>query len=451
MYGISMSEKLPPQNLEAEANVLGAILFDPEAMGKVIELLRPEFFYLDTHQKIFTVMFVLFDKGRPIDLVTISEGLKADKALDDIGGNAYLSELVNSVSTSANVMQHAEIVHEKYLLRAVAQVATHIVEEALDPAAQAQELLDKAENDIFQVRKAREHGTVSSMKELVKNSIEKIDALYQNREAVTGVATGFTELDRLTSGFHKSDLVIVAGRPSMGKSAFALNIVEHVAVNLKKAVAFFSLEMSKEQLTQRLLCSHARVDAQKVRTGFLSQQDWPKLTRAAGKLSEAPIFIDDTPGLSAFEVRAKARRMTGKHKIEMIVIDYLQLMQSGVRVESRQQEISDISRRLKALARELDVPVIAISQLSRAVEQRHDKRPMLSDLRESGSIEQDADIVIMLVREEYYHQTEDNRGKAEIIIGKQRNGPVGSIEVAFINELTRFENLSLRDGENVYN
>ncbi|MFH1384524.1 MAG: replicative DNA helicase [Candidatus Omnitrophota bacterium] len=446
-----VTEKLPPQNIEAEAGVLGAILCAPDSINKVIEMLRPDYFYLESHQKLFRVMFDLFDKGRPVDLITVTEGLKARKELDVVQGGAYLSELTNMVSTSAHIMQHAQIVKEKFFLRSLIAAATQIVEESYDPSGDVDTVLDAAENRIFQISGQKVEGQVLCIKDLIKDSIETIDSLYQRKELVTGIPTGFFKLDEMTSGFHKADLVIVAGRPSMGKSALALSICEHVAVDNKIPVAYFSLEMSREQLVQRLLCSRARVNAQHVRTGFLSTKDWPKLTSAAGKLSEAPIYIDDSPSMTAFEIRAKARRLKSKHDIQLIVIDYLQLMHSGGRVENRQQEITEISRRLKALAREIKVPVIAVSQLSRAVVARQEKRPQLSDLRESGSIEQDADVVLLLIREEYYNPTPENKGKAEIIIAKQRNGPVGSIQLAFLKELTRFENLSMRDDDNEYN
>jgi replicative DNA helicase len=445
------TQKIPPQSIDAEESVIGAALFDPDAIVKLVEILRPEHFYAEVNQKIFTVMYGLFDKGHPVDLITVTEGLKTNGDLEAVGGAMYLSDLTSSISTSAHLMQHAKLIREKYFLRSLIAVATQIVEEAYDPSGDATTVLDEAEKLIFQVSGQKVETTASSMKELIKDSIETIDKLFQRKELVTGIPTGYTKIDELTSGFHKSDLIIVAARPSMGKSAFCLSLCENVAVEHKIPVAFFSLEMSKEQLTQRLLCARARVNAQNVRTGFLSSKDWPKLTSAAGKLSESPIYIDDSAGLTAFEIRAKARRLKSKYDIQLIVVDYLQLMSSGGRVESRQQEISEISRRLKALAREINVPVIAISQLSRAVEARQDKRPMLSDLRESGSIEQDADLVMLLMREEYYNPTEENRGLAEVIIAKQRNGPVGSVPLTFIKELARFENLSRRDVDSGYN
>ncbi len=448
---MGVSDKIPPHSLEAEMSVLGAALFDPDAIVRLIELIRPEYFYSEAHQNIFGVMYELFDYGSPVDLITVTEKLKDKDALESIGGAAYLSELTEAVSTSAHLFEHGKIIKEKYFLRSLIAVATKIVESAYDQNDDASSVLDNAEKLIFDVSSDNVQDTMASMKDLIKDSIETIDSLYQNRELVTGVSTGFFKLDEMTSGMHASDLIILAGRPSMGKSAFALSICEHVAVDSKLPLAFFSLEMSKAQLAQRMLCAKSQVNAQNVRRGFLSAKDWPKLTSAAGKLSESPIYIDDAPNMSVLEIRAKARRMKSKFGLQLIVIDYLQLMQGGTRGESRQQEISEISRRLKSLAREIDVPVIALSQLSRAVESRPDKRPQLSDLRESGSIEQDADLVLLLMREEYYNPTEENKGKAELILAKQRNGPVGSVHLAFRKELARFENLSIREYDNEYN
>jgi len=331
------------------------------------------------------------------------------------------------------------------LLRSLIQASTQIVTESYDATKDVDSLLDKAESLIFEITQREMGGGFAMVKDVVKGAIETIDKLYQKKEYVTGIATGFREFDIKTAGLQASDLIIVAGRPSMGKSSFVTCVVEHAAIVDKHMVAIFSLEMSKEQLVQRMLCSRARVDAHKVRTGYLSQSDWPKLTNAAGKLSEAPIFIDDTPAISVLELRAKARRLKAHHDIKLIIVDYLQLMQGPAKAENRQQQISEISRSLKALARELGVPIVAVSQLSRAVEARTDHRPQLSDLRESGAIEQDADLVVLLLREEYYMPTDENRGLAEVIIAKQRHGPVGSIKLAFVNEYTRFENLSFRE------
>lgn len=420
--------------------MLGSILFDDQAMPRALEILRAEHFYQDSHQKIYASCCTLFESNRPIDLITVNEELKKRNLLDQVGGASYLAQMTSSVATSANIEHYARIVKEKALLRNLIHTATEIVQEGSEPGTEVSVLLDKAERKIFEISQNKIETKFMSLSEIIRDSIETIDQLYQRKEHVTGVASGFHEFDIKTAGLQPSDLVIMAGRPSMGKSAFVTCICEYVGVSLKKGVAFFSLEMSKEQLVQRMLCSQARVDAQKVRTGYLSHQDWPRLTNAAGKLSEAPIFIDDTPGLSVLELRAKARRLKSQHDIQMIVVDYLQLMQCDYKAESRQQEISEISRSLKALARELRVPVIAISQLSRAVESRTGNRPQLSDLRESGAIEQDADVVVLLFREEYYNPTEENKNKAEAIIAKQRNGPTGTVDLLFLKDWTRFEN-----------
>lgn len=435
----SMLEKVPPQNLEAERSVLGAALLDPDAVPRVIEVLRDKHFYTDAHQKIFSCFLDLFDKDQPIDLITVSEELRRRNQLEAIGGSSYLAHLTSQVATSANVEQYAKIVKEKALLRQLIRASTEIIQQSYEDSIDAKTLVDNAERAVFEISQSKIEGQTVALKDIIKNSIEAIDRLYQQKEYVTGLATGYREFDMKTAGLQPSDLIIVAGRPSMGKSALACCFAEYIGVTLKKPVVLFSLEMSKEQLVQRFLCSHARVDAQKVRTGYLSHMDWPKLTSAAGKLSEAPIYIDDTPGISVLELRAKARRLKSQHDIQLIVIDYLQLM-VGRNQESRQQEISEISRSLKALARELAVPVIAISQLSRAVESRQGNRPQLSDLRESGAIEQDADLVAFVFREEYYNPTDENKNKAEVIIAKQRNGPIGTVELLFLKEWTRFEN-----------
>ena len=435
-------DKIPPQSNEAEIAVLGSMLLDKEAIGQAIELLEGSFFYKEAHKKIYSTIINLYDKNKAIDIVTIVEELRNSNALDEIGGPAYITSIVSSIPTSANIHHYAKIVREKAILRNLISTATQIVSESYDNTSTVDTLLDKAERMIFDITTNKVEAKFSSIKDVIKSSIETIDNLYQRKENITGTATGFHDLDVLTAGLQKSDLIIIAGRPSMGKSALVSCIAEHVAVVEKKPLAFFSLEMSKSQLVQRMLCSHARVDAHKVRTGFLSQSDWPRLVNAAGKLSESPIFIDDTPSISALELRAKSRRLKSQFDIGLIVIDYLQLMQGPSGIENRQQEISEISRSLKALARELNVPLIAVSQLSRAVEQRADRRPQLSDLRESGAIEQDGDVVVLLLREEYYNPTDENKGIAEIIVAKQRNGPVGTLKLAFINEYTRFEDLA---------
>ncbi|MCK4860210.1 MAG: replicative DNA helicase [Candidatus Omnitrophica bacterium] len=438
-------KKIPPQNLEAEMAVLGSMLLSKEAISHAIEILKEEYFYESKHRQVFSTILSLSEENKAVDLVTLKERLKKKKILKEVGGVAYLTTLTNVVPTAANIEQYAHIVKEKALLRSLISASSQIIKESYDPSQSPDLLLDRAEKAIFNVAQYKVESKVFSFSHLIKDSIETIDRLYQNKENITGLPSGFRELDVITAGLQPSDLIVVAGRPSMGKSALACAIVEKAGIVGKIPLVFFSLEMSRQQLVQRMLCSHARIDAHKVRTGFLSRSDWPVLINTASKLSEAPIFVDDTPGISALELRAKARRLKSHYNIQMLVVDYLQLMQGAAKTESRQQEISDISRSLKALARELNIPVIAISQLSRAVEARTNRRPQLSDLRESGAIEQDADLVILLLREEYYNPTEENKGIAEVIIAKQRNGPVGSIKLAFIKEYARFEDLSSRE------
>ncbi len=437
-----LTDKMPPQSNEAEIAVLGSMLLDKEAIGQAIELLDEDFFYREAHKKIYSTIVNLYDRNKAIDIVTVSEELRNSGALDEVGGPTYITSIVSSIPTSANIEHYARLVREKAILRNLISTATQIVSESYDNIATVDVLLDKAERMIFDITTNKVEAKFSSIKDVIKSSIETIDNLYQRKENITGIATGFHDLDVMTAGLQRSDLIIIAGRPSMGKSALVSCIAEQVGVVERVPVAFFSLEMAKEQLVQRMLCSHARVNSHKVRTGFLSQSDWPKLVNAAGKLSEAPIYIDDTPSISVLELRAKARRLKAQYDIGLVIVDYLQLMQGPRGSENRQQEISEISRSLKALARELSVPLIAVSQLSRAVEQRSDRRPQLSDLRESGAIEQDADLVALLLREEYYNPTEENKGVADVIIAKQRNGPVGTMKLAFISEFTRFEDLA---------
>lgn len=438
----SILEKIPPQNLEAEMAVLGSMLIDENAINEVIDTIEESNFYKESHRKIFNAILNLFNKNQVVDLITLTEELKKQEALEELGGVVYLTKLTNAVPTAASVKHYAQIVKEKAILRSLINISSQVMHESYETETNVEELLDRAERLIFEITEHKAGESFIAVKDLIKDSIEAIDRLYQKKAYVTGIPTGFDEFDVKTAGLQTSDLIVVAGRPSMGKSALALSIAEHVGVVEKIPVALFSLEMSREQLVQRLLCSHARVDAHKVRTGFLSVSDWPRLTAAAGKLSEAPIYIDDSPAISALELRAKARRLKSKFDVKLIIVDYLQLMRGIGSSESRQQEISEISRSLKALARELNVPLIAISQLSRAVESRTDHRPLLSDLRESGAIEQDADLVVLLLREEYYNPTEENKGLAEVNIAKQRNGPVGTINLVFIKEFTRFENLA---------
>ena len=435
-------DKVPPQNLDAEMAVLGSMLLDEEAIATAVETLDKNSFYKDSHRSIFQVISDLYAVNKAVDLITLTDALKKEGILDAIGGVSFLTALANSVPTAANISHYVSIVKEKSILRTLINNATKIVSLCYESDGNITEVVDSAERFIFEVSERKNQGSYLHLKEIVKESIETIDILYRKKAHVTGIPTGYIDFDIKTAGLQDSDLIIVAGRPSMGKSSLALGMVEHAGIVEKVPTAIFSLEMSKEQLVQRMLCSHARVDAQKVRTGYLATSDWPRLTAAAGKLSEAPIFIDDTPGISVMELRAKARRLKAQQDIKLIVLDYMQLMRGSSGIESRQQEISEISRSLKALARELHLPIVAISQLSRAVESRNDHRPQLSDLRESGAIEQDADVVVLLLREEYYSQSSENQGLAEVIIAKQRNGPVGSLKLAFIKEYTRFENIA---------
>jgi replicative DNA helicase len=438
-----LREKILPQNQEAEGAILGSMLIDDEAIPLVVERLNIEAFYHPGNRMIYKGIITLFEKGKPADIVTLTEVLKSSGDLEKVGGAAYLAQLTSIVPTSANVDYYIRIVQEKFTMRQLIHTATHIIADGYEPTQEANTLLDRAEALVFEISANRFRGGAHPIREIVKDCIETIDRLYQRKENITGIPTGFHEFDMQTAGLQRSDLVVIAARPAMGKSAFVANIAEHVAIIEKIPTLFFSLEMSKEQLAQRMLCSQARVNSHKVRTGFLAQSDWPKLTAAASKLSEAPLYIDDTAGISILELRAKARRLKSQHDIQLLILDYLQLMRSDVAAENRQQEISIISRSLKALARELRVPIIAVSQLSRAVENRADHRPQLSDLRESGAIEQDSDLVVLLMREEYYNQTEENRGLAEINIAKQRNGPVGTVKLTFLKELTRFENVEI--------
>lgn len=435
-------EKLPPQNLEAEMAVLGSMLMDEDAIAASSESLDKNSFYNASHRKIFEAMLDLYNSNKAVDLITLTDELKRRGALDEVGGASFLTSLVNTVPTAANIAHYVGIVKEKSILRTLINSATKIISMGYESDGNVDEVVDESEKLIFEISERRILGGYLHLKEIIKNSIETIDKLYQKKTHVTGVPTGFVDFDGRTAGLQPSDFIVIAGRPSMGKSAFALGMAEYAGVVEKIPTAFFSLEMSKEQLVQRMLCSHAKVDAQKVRTGYLAASDWPRLTAAAGKLSEAPIFIDDSPAISVMELRAKARRLKAQQNIQLIILDYLQLMRGTAGIENRQQEISEISRSLKALARELNVPLVAISQLSRAVESRTDHRPQLSDLRESGAIEQDADVVVLILREEYYNPSPDNQGIAEIIIAKQRNGPVGSMKLTFIKEYTRFENIA---------
>jgi len=436
--------KLPPQNIEAEQSILGGILLDNEVFHRVLEVLNEEDFYHAAHRKVFLSMIELYENNEPVDLITITNALKNKNQLDEIRGVSYLTSLVDSIPTTANISYYAKIVKEKSILRRLINKTAEIASMSYDSTGDVDEVLDQAERAIFEISENKIKPSFYSIKEMIKHSFKTIERLYEKKELITGVPTGFEGIDRFTSGFQLSDLVIIAGRPSMGKTSFALNIAQYAAIEASVPVGIFSLEMSKEQLSLRMLCSEAKVDAQRLRTGFLSESDWPKLTRAVGSLSEAPIFVDDTPALSILEMRAKARRLKSEKGLGLIIVDYLQLMRGRVNVERREQEISEISRSLKALAKELNLPVVALSQLNRRVEERHDKRPQLADLRESGAIEQDADVIIFIYRDEIYNKSEDNenKGNAEIIIGKQRNGPIGMTKLAFIDKFATFENLA---------
>ncbi len=436
---------MPPQNLEAERSVLGGILLDNQVINAVLEVINAADLYSEAHKKIFRAISEIYDRNEPVDLITLSSFLTDRNQLTQIGGMTYLASLVDNVPSSANAAHWAKIIREKAVIRQLISAANNILAKSYETGAEIDEILDRAEHSIFEISENKIKPSFSLIRGIIKESFKTIEALYARKELVTGVPTGFLKLDDLTSGFQKSDLIIIAGRPAMGKTAFALNIAQHVALETALPVAVFSLEMSKEQLSMRLLSSEARVDSQRLRKGFLGETDWPKLTTAAGRLSEAPIYIDDTAAIMVLEMKAKARRLKAEAGLGLIVVDYIQLMRSGMSKDSREQEISEISRSLKALAKELNVPVIALSQLNRKVEDRTNRRPQMADLRESGAIEQDADVIIFIYRDEVYNKDENNpdKGIAEIIIGKQRNGPQGVVKLAFLDKYTRFENLAL--------
>lgn len=438
----SIIERVPPHNHEAEQSVIGAIFLDPQALITASEILIAEDFYRTAHQKIFQTMLRLSDQGKAIDVVTVTEELSAKKEIEDVGGLAYLTELANAVPTAANVAHYAKIVEEKALLRRLIRIATKIAEDGYTREDEVEVLLSEAEKKMMEVASRKNAGDFKHVKDVLVQTYDNIEQLQSRKGDVTGIPTGFRDLDRITAGFQRNDLIIVAARPSVGKTAFALNVAQSVAIQARENVAIFSLEMGAEQLVMRMLCAEGNIDAQVLRTGALTTEDWGKLTMAMGSLSNSGIFIDDTPGVRVNEIRAKCRRLAQEHGLGMILIDYLQLIQgSGKPGENRQQEVSEISRSLKALARELKVPVIALSQLSRGVEQRQDKRPMMSDLRESGSIEQDADIVAFLYRDDYYDKESESKNMIEIIIAKQRNGPTGTVTLAFKKEFNKFINV----------
>ena len=439
--------KVPPQSIEAEQSVLGAILLENEALIKAIELLQVDDFYRESHRQIYGAMIGLYEKNTPVDQITLTEHLKQKNKLAEVGGLSYVAELADTIPTAANIEYYAKIVRQKAILRNLIASATGIVAKATSGEENIEDILDFSEKTIFQISEQQIKPSYYPLKSILQSTFKSIERLYEKKQLITGVPTGFADLDEKTSGFQPSDLIIIAGRPSMGKTAFCLNIAQYAATVEKVPTVIFSLEMSKEQLALRMLCSEARIDNHKLRSGHIAENEWGKLTMAAGRLSEASLFIDDTPGMSVFEMRAKARRLKAEHGLGMIIIDYMQLMSgSKTRADSREQEISEISRSLKALAKELNVPVLALSQLNRRLEDRTDKKPQMSDLRESGAIEQDADVILFIYREEVYHRdSEEAKGKAEVIIGKQRNGPIGDIPLTFINEYTRFESRSYRD------
>lgn len=437
----STIERLPPQNVEAEQAVLGAILLAPESLVTLAERLHPEDFYRGAHQLLYSAALEVAEAGDPVDMVTLTAKLQTQGKLAEAGGVEYIIALSRSVPTAANIDYHAQIVVDRAMLRRLIGVTTDIAATGYAGTEDVGELLDQAERRILALAQSRTERGFAAIKDILLQAYERIEFLYHHKGGLTGVSSGYIELDRMTSGFQKSDLVIIAARPSVGKTAFALNIAQNAAVRSQQTVAIFSLEMSKEQLVQRMICAEAHIDANVLRTGQLADDDWNKLAMGMASLSEAQLYIDDSPGVTVAEMRSRLRRLQIERGLGMVVIDYLQLIHGRTRTDNRQQEISEISRNLKALARELHVPIIALSQLSRSVEQRQDKRPMLSDIRESGSIEQDADVVAFLYRDDYYDPESEKKNIVEVIIGKQRNGPTGKVELAFLKNYNKFVSL----------
>jgi replicative DNA helicase len=436
-------KKVPPQQIEAEQSLLGGILIESEGLPAALEVLKGDEFYRDTHRVIYRAFQELFERNEPIDLITAVDFLNGKNQLEAVGGATYLASLTEMVPSAANVAAYAKIINEKALLRRLIQAAGEIMSSSYGGGKSVEEILDQAEAAIFAVTENRMRTSYFQIKDIVKKSIEAIEKYQEYRETVTGVPSFYTDLDKITAGFQPSDLIIIAARPSMGKTALALCIARNAAMRGNVPVGVFSLEMSKEQLAMRLLCAEARVDSHKIRTGFLGQQECVKMLNAAGSFMDAPMYIDDTPAISALELRAKARRMKADRGLGLIIVDYLQLMRGRQGAERREQEISEVSRSLKSLAKELNVPVIALSQLNRKVEERHEKRPLLSDLRESGAIEQDADVIAFIYRDEVYNKDSSEKGIAEIEISKHRNGPTGTVKLRYIDTYTRFENLAL--------
>ena len=435
----SILERTMPQSIEAEMSVLGAMILDNEVINLVIPILNKLSFYKTAHRELYQAIVDVYDKGQPVDLVVLREELKKRSLLEKVGGVEYLMELEEAVPTIGNVEYYANIVREKAIKRNLIEVAATIQKQSFEESTDTEHLLDASERAIFDITQKKFNTASTKLNEILKETFSRIENLHDRQSRLTGLSAGFYDLDDITCGLQPSELIIVAARPSMGKTSLVLNVVEHVGVVEKKPVVIFSLEMSAQQVAQNMLCSHARIDAHKLRMGFLDDKQWSDLSYGLGSLSEAPIFIDDTPGLTVLEVRAKARRLKAQYDIQLVAVDYLQLMESS-REENRQQEISVISRRLKSLARELEIPVIAVSQLNRSVESREGHRPRMSDLRESGSIEQDADVIVLLHRDNYYDPDKDNT--AELIIAKQRNGPTGVVKLTFLSHFMRFESLA---------
>ena len=435
-----MSARIPPQNLEAEQSILGGLMLDREALDQVGDLLLAEDFYKPAHQKIYNAIKELHSKGQPIDIITVTNVLQGEGSMEMVGGPEYLISLLDKTISSANISSHAKIVKDKATLRRLITINSQLIEKAYNQEfVDVESFVDQAESEIFKVSENKtQTGLVGSM-EIVKASIQKIEELYKNKAEITGIGTGFKKLDEMTAGLHPGEMTIIAARPSMGKTAFSLNIAQHVALRLKKTVPYFSLEMGKESMMMRMLSAESKVSMSEIRNGRIQDSAWPKLINAASALSEASIFIDDTPGVSPIEIRSRARRLKAEHGLDVIMIDYLQLMSMKQKYSSREQEVAEISKSLKAIAKELQIPVIALAQLNRGVEGRTEKKPMLSDLRESGSIEQDADVIMMLYRDDYYDkENPDKQGHAEVIVGKQRNGATGPVKLRFDAQYNRF-------------
>ncbi|MBP8036625.1 MAG: replicative DNA helicase [Negativicutes bacterium] len=441
-----MLDRVPPQNIEAEQSVLGAILIEQSAIAKISDILQPEDFYREAHKLVYRSAMTLFERGEAIDFITVIDMLRREEALERAGGISYITSLANGVPTAANIVFHAKIVQEKSLLRRLIHAATDIAAMGYAETEEVERVLDHAEQKILEVATRKIGQDFAPIKEIIFSTLDKIDEMHKAKGGITGLSTGFTNLDKLTGGFQRSDLILIAARPSMGKTAFVLNVAQHMATRDKKSVAIFSLEMPREQLAMRMMCAEGLIDSQHFRTGAMSNDEWKNLVDAADRLSASPMFIDDTAGVNAVELRNKARRISKEHGLDCIIIDYLQLMDGGAhsRIDNRQQQISDISRSLKALARELKVPVIALSQLSRGPESRTSRKPMLSDLRESGSLEQDADMVAFLYREDYYNPETEKKNLTELIIAKNRNGPTETVELYFHKNFTRFTDYSPR-------